>query len=168
MKPTTVLLLVICGSLLLLVGAFAVFFARGGEVMLWVKMSSTSGGGMIEADEAVAREIAKMDFTFSPIPNLTVHFQGKGYQEWQYLEGKENNFMVFGDINVTGKVLRAIPSGREYQGITGEELHKQLTREIQSRLPADSELHFTMDSDLIIYFKEYFREYPEKFRQNNQ
>ena len=143
MKAKTVILLVICGSLLLLVGAFAVFFARGGQVMVWSDMESLCGG-LIEGDTAVVQEIAKLDFTFSPIPTLTAHFQGGG-------------------IKVTGKSLRAIPSGREYYGITGDDFQKQLIHEIQSRIPEGSEFHFIIDAT----DDDNFREYPERFRQKN-
>ena len=164
MKPITVILLVMCGSLLLLVGVFAVFFARGGQVIVWSECESLCGGGLIEAEEEVAQEIANLDFTFSPVPALTVHFQGLDCRPWsRFREGKENYSIVLGDIKVTGKALRAIPSGREYYGISGEEFQKQLIREIQSRISEDSEFHFIVDAS----DDDNFREYPERFRQKN-
>ena len=164
MKAKTVILLVICGSLLLLVGAFAVFFARGGQVMVWAKMMSGCGGGLIEADEAVAKEIAKLDFTFSPKPTLSVHFQARNYVLF-HDKGNDNHFVELGEITVTGKSLRAFPSGWEYYGISGEEFQKQLIHEIQSRIPEGSE--FTTSDTRMFYLTYKFNEYPERFRQKN-
>ena len=165
MKAKTVILLVICGSLLLLVGAFAVFFARGGEVLFWGKMGAGRSGGWIVANEAVAQEIAKLVFTFSPIPQLIIHFQGLGCRPLSQLQDYQNRYIVFGDIKVTGKSLRAFPSKQEYHGMTGEEFWKELTREIQSRISEDSEFHIMTDgSD---YLTQTFKEYPERFRHKN-
>ena len=165
MKTTTVLLFVIVGSLLLIVGAFAIFFACGGEVLFWAKTSFATGGGLIEADETVAKEIAKMDFTFSPNSQLTVHFQGINSVPWgRRSEGMETNSMVHAEIEVTGKSLHAIPSGRQYHGIAGEELQKQLVHEIQSRLPDGAEFQLQVLEGL----QNFFQEYPERFRHNNK
>ena len=164
MKPKTVILLVICGSLLLFVGTLAVFFARGGEVLYWGKMVSGSGGDLIGADEAVAQEIAKLDFTFSPIEKMTVHF--RGFKCVPSHEGNETSHVVLGFINVNGKSLRAFPSGREYRGMTGEEFWKHLHSEIQSRIPEGSEFH--IQHDRTNYITHTFQEYPERFRQNNK
>ena len=167
MKPKTIILLVICGSLLLLVGVFAVFFARGGEVLYWGKMESSCTGPMIEANEAVAKEIAKMDFTYSPIPALTVRFQGRYFQNLaQFRQESEPNSGVIAEIRMTGKALRAFPSRRVYYGISAEEYLKLLTQEIQSRIPEDSEFHLINDVFLICE-PEHFHEYPERFRQKN-
>ena len=165
MKAKTVILLVICGSLLLLVGVFAVFFARGGQVLYWVN-SEAFASGLIDADGEVVREIAKLDFTFSSIPTLTVHFQNSC---WDYAlfydKEKDKHFVEFGFITVTGKVLRAFPSGQEYYGISGEELQKQLACEIQSRIPEGSE--FRTSDTRMDYLTYKFQEYPERFRQKN-
>ena len=147
MKPITVILLVLAGSLLLLVGAFAVYFARGGQVLVWASVEKLGGGGSIEADDNVAEQIAKMDFTFSPTPNLNVHFKGLGHKHWEppFRDHFNKESMVFCDISVTGKALRAIPSGNEFYDITPEECQRQLIREIQSRLSEEAELQYTMD-----------------------
>ena len=168
MKTKTVILLVICGSMLLFVGTLAMFFARGGQMLVWDQTESIGGGAMIYADETVAKEIAKMDFTYSPIPTLTVHFQGLGCHQdslGAQLRGMKADFMVSCEIKVTGKALRAFPSGREFHGITGEDYQKRLIHEIQSRLPDDAEFQF--DQHIAESTQEYFQEYPERYRQKN-
>ena len=145
MKARTVIILVICGALLLTVAAFGVFFARGGNVLVWVKIEQLGGGGLIEADEKVAEQIAKMDFTFSPTPNLNIHFKGLRHHHWgQFRDVKERESLVLADLQVTGKALRTIPSGNEYYDISLEECQKQLTREIQSRLSEEADFQYTM------------------------
>jgi hypothetical protein len=146
MKAKTVIILVICGALLLTVAAFAIFFARGGEVLFLGKIANGRGGGLIIADESVAEQIAKMNFTFSPTPNLNVHFEGIKYFDWgRARQGHETDSMVSCSIDVTGKALRTIPTGNEYFDISPEKCQQQLTREIQSRLSEEAEFQYTMD-----------------------
>jgi hypothetical protein len=160
MKPITVILLIIGGSLLLLVGAFAIFFARGGEVLYWVKEDTSVRGCQMVAEESVAQEIAKMDFTFSPIPELTVQFQG--IKSWHPTRDGKGTALVGCSVSLTGRKLRAFPTRREYQGISGEEFEKQLTREIQSRLPDESEFSFLPDYGIRLDFQEYPKKTTER------
>jgi hypothetical protein len=161
MKPKTVILLAIVGSLLLFVGAFAIYCARGGEVLYRYPYSWTWGylATVPIEQEETAKEIAALDFTFRMSPEIEVTFKGsnpsvKFYpssgQAYQVLPVSDAGFpkagRVVGEIYVVsftlqldGYIRYSIPFENQYIDFTEEEFLERLTSEIQSRISPDAE-----------------------------
>ncbi|MCL2119717.1 MAG: hypothetical protein FWH27_14975 [Planctomycetaceae bacterium] len=151
MKSTTVILLAIAGCLLLLAGAFAVFFAHGGQVVLERPFESGRGGHTeITADENVIDAMVGLDFTFEPTPGLAAHFHGTGKLKFPIAAPWEDRDQchLIGSLELKGKVLQAIPSSHYYTELTKEDFYDQLRREIQSRIAIS-------DADFTFNFPEY-------------
>jgi hypothetical protein len=136
MKPKTVILLAIVGSLLLFVGAFAIFFASGGQVLLMRPYSSARAGNLeiTAQDEEVIDAMVGLDFTFEPTPGLVAWFQGKRKGKFLDRTWYGVDYYLVGEIELKGKVLQAIPSSNFYSDLTKEDFYNQLRREIHTRI----------------------------------
>jgi hypothetical protein len=151
MKPVTILLLVIAGSLLLLVGAFAIYCVRGGEVLYWYPYGGTWGCYKIVVpidQEETAKEIVALDFTFRMSPEIEVSFKGSNpstgqtYQVWPVSDsgiGKDGTmvgeiYLVNFQLKLDGYIRYSFPFENQYIDFTEEELLERLTSEIESRI----------------------------------